>query len=130
MYESRNPQRSACACNESRCPAKADTGPQHTAFRSPAPKGPPQLGPHKSKSLRHEPFGKDTPSFGDQCRIYPKTHLPWEKLAAALARDEKEKLCISLVPRRHDTIRFRLTGTGQMTLRSVSRTFAAAKGGL
>ena len=55
---------------------------------------------------------------------------PWEKLAAALARDEKEKLCISLVPRRHDTIRFRLTGTGQMTLRSVSRTFAAAKGGL
>ena len=55
---------------------------------------------------------------------------PWEKLAAALARDEKEKLCISLVPRRHDTIRFRLTGTGQMILRSVSRTFAAAKGGL
>ena len=55
---------------------------------------------------------------------------PWEKLAAALARDEKEKLCISLVPRRHDTIRFRLIGTGQMTLRSVSRTFAAAKGGL
>lgn len=82
MYESSNLQRSTCNCNESRCPAKADTGPQHTAFRSPAPKGLPRLGPHKSKSLRHEPFGKDTPSFGDQCRIYPKTHHPWEKLAA------------------------------------------------
>ena len=55
---------------------------------------------------------------------------PWEKLASALAREEKEKLCIPLVPRRHDTIRFRLSGTGQVTLRSVSRTFAAAKGGL
>lgn len=55
---------------------------------------------------------------------------PWEKLASALARDQKEKLCIPLVPRRHDTIRFRLTGTGQLTLRSVSRTFAPAKGGL
>ena len=82
MYEISNPQRSACACNESRCPAKADTGPQHTAFRSPAPKGSPRLGPHKGKSLRHEPLGKDTPSFGDQCSLYPKTHHPWEKLAA------------------------------------------------
>ena len=55
---------------------------------------------------------------------------PWEKLASALARDEKEKLCIPLVPRRHDTIRFRINGTGQVTLRSISRTFANAKGGL
>ena len=55
---------------------------------------------------------------------------PWEKLASALAREEKEKLCIPLVPRRHDTIRFRINGTGQVTLRSISRTFANAKGGL
>lgn len=55
---------------------------------------------------------------------------PWEKLAAARTRDEKEKLCIPLVPRRHDTLRLQLTGTGQLTLRSVSRTMAAARGGL
>ena len=55
---------------------------------------------------------------------------PWEKLAAARTRDEKEKLCIPLVPRRHDTLRLQLTGIGQLTLRSVSRTMAAARGGL
>ncbi len=55
---------------------------------------------------------------------------PWEKLAGAAARSEREKLAIPMVPRRHDTMRLRLTGTGQVTLRSLSRTFAAAKGGL
>ena len=55
---------------------------------------------------------------------------PWEKLAWAAARTEKEKLRIPLTPRRHDTLRLRLTGAGQLTLRSISRTFAAAKGGL
>lgn len=54
----------------------------------------------------------------------------WEKLAWAAARTEKEKLRIPLTPRRHDTLRLRLTGAGQLTLRSISRTFAAAKGGL
>ncbi len=54
----------------------------------------------------------------------------WEKLAFAAACGEREKLCIPLVPRRHDTLRLRLTGTGQLTLRSLSRTFANAKGGL
>ena len=54
----------------------------------------------------------------------------WEKWAAAAARNEKEKLRIPLTPRRHDTMRLRLTGTGQLTLRSLSRTFAPAKGGL
>ena len=55
---------------------------------------------------------------------------PWEKLAWAAARTEKEKLRIPLTPRRHDTLRLRLTGAGQLTLRSISRTFATAKGGL
>ena len=55
---------------------------------------------------------------------------PWEKLAWAAARTEKEKLRIPLTPRRHDSLRLRLTGAGQLTLRSVSRSFAAAKGGL
>ena len=55
---------------------------------------------------------------------------PWEKLASAAARTAKEKLYIPLTPRRHDTMRLRLTGTGQLTLRSASRTFAAARGGL
>ena len=55
---------------------------------------------------------------------------PWEKLASACARESKEKLCIPLTPRRHDTLRLKLTGAGQLTLRSISRTFAAAKGGL
>ena len=54
----------------------------------------------------------------------------WEKWASAAARNEKEKLRIPLTPRRHDTLRLRLTGTGQLTLRSLSRTFAPAKGGL
>ena len=54
----------------------------------------------------------------------------WEKWAAAAAQNEKEKLRIPLTPRRHDTMRLRLTGTGQLTLRSLSRTFAPAKGGL
>ena len=55
---------------------------------------------------------------------------PWEKLAQAAARTEPKKLRIPLTPRRHDTLRLRLTGAGQMTLRSMSRTFAPAKGGL
>ena len=55
---------------------------------------------------------------------------PWEKLAAATARKEKEKLRIALTPRRHDTFRLRLEGRGSLTVRSVSRSFAPAKGGL
>ena len=54
----------------------------------------------------------------------------WEKLAAAGIHGEKEKLRIPLTPRRHDTLRLRLSGSGRLTLRSIGRTAAPAKGGL
>ena len=54
----------------------------------------------------------------------------WEKLAAAGIHGEKEKLRIPLTPRRHDTLRLRLSGSGRLTLRSIGRTTAPAKGGL
>ena len=37
---------------------------------------------------------------------------------------------LPLVPRRHSTLRLRLRGKGQITLRSLAKNLAAAKGGL
>ncbi len=55
-----NPQQSACNYDEGRSPAKADTGSQCTALRSPGPKSPPRPDPHKGESLWHEPLRTDT----------------------------------------------------------------------
>ncbi len=54
----------------------------------------------------------------------------WETLYETAVGGERKKLLIPLAPRRHDTMRLRLQGAGQITLRSLSRTYAAAKGGL
>ena len=40
------------------------------------------------------------------------------------------QLDLPFVPRRHGTLRLRLKGRGQITLRSIAKTMAAAKGGI
>ena len=54
----------------------------------------------------------------------------WETLLARAVGAQREKLALPLLPRRHDTLRLRIRGQGQITLRSLTRTFAAARGGL
>lgn len=54
----------------------------------------------------------------------------WETLLARAVGTDREKLALPLLPRRHDTMRLRVRGQGQITLRSLTRTFAAARGGL
>ena len=55
---------------------------------------------------------------------------PWETVAALTAQEQRRCYDLPFVPRRHGTLRLRLRGTGQLTLRSVAKTLAAAKGGL
>ena len=54
----------------------------------------------------------------------------WETAVSRAVGDQREKLTLPLIPRRHDSLRLRLRGKGQITLRSLTRTFAAARGGL
>ena len=54
----------------------------------------------------------------------------WEKLADLAVRDRCRCYDLPFVPRRYGTLRLRLRGTGQLTLRSVAKTLAAAKGGI
>ena len=53
----------------------------------------------------------------------------WETLAQ-LTADGRRCFDIPLVPRRCGSLRLRLKGRGQLTLRSLTRTSAAAKGGI
>ena len=53
----------------------------------------------------------------------------WETLAQ-LTADGRRCFDVPLVPRRCGSLRFRLKGRGQLTLRSLTRTSAAAKGGI
>ena len=53
----------------------------------------------------------------------------WETLAQ-LNADGRRCFDVPLVPRRCGSLRFRLKGRGQLTLRSLTRTSAAAKGGI
>ena len=53
----------------------------------------------------------------------------WEILAQ-LTADGRRCFDVPLVPRRCGSLRFRLKGRGQLTLRSLTRTSAAAKGGI
>ena len=53
----------------------------------------------------------------------------WETLAQ-LTADGRRCFDIPFVPRRCGSLRFRLKGRGQLTLRSLTRTSAAAKGGI
>ena len=54
----------------------------------------------------------------------------WEKLADLAVRERCRCYDLPFVPRRYGTLRLRLRGTGQLTLRSVAKTLAAAKGGI
>ena len=53
----------------------------------------------------------------------------WETLAQ-LTADGRRCFDVPFVPRRCGSLRFRLKGRGQLTLRSLARTSAAAKGGI
>ena len=53
----------------------------------------------------------------------------WETLAQ-LTADGRRCFDVPFVPRRCGSMRFRLKGRGQLTLRSLTRTSAAAKGGI
>ena len=55
---------------------------------------------------------------------------PWETVASLTAQDKRRSFDLPFVPRRHGTLRLRLKGRGQITLRSIAKTVAAAKGGI
>ena len=55
---------------------------------------------------------------------------PWETVASLTAREARRSYDLPLVPRRHSTLRLRLRGKGQITLRGLMRTIAPAKGKL
>ena len=55
---------------------------------------------------------------------------PWETVASVTAQEQRRSYDLPFVPRRHSTLRLRLKGTGQITLRSIAKTMAAAKGGI
>ena len=53
---------------------------------------------------------------------------PFEKVATCAAKGRHERLNLPFEPRRFDTMRIRLTGKGQMTLRSLALTLADSSG--
>jgi len=55
---------------------------------------------------------------------------PWETVAGITAQQQRRCYDLPFVPRRHGTLRLRLRGTGQITLRSIAKTLAAARGGI
>ena len=55
---------------------------------------------------------------------------PWETVAGITAQSHRRSYDMPFVPRRHGTLRLRLRGTGQITLRSMAKTMAAARGGI
>ena len=55
---------------------------------------------------------------------------PWETVASLRAEEKRRSYDLAFVPRRHSTLRLRLQGRGQITLRSIAKTMAAAKGGI
>ena len=54
----------------------------------------------------------------------------WETVAGITAQSQRRSYDLPFVPRRHGTLRLRLRGTGQITLRSMAKTMAAARGGI
>ena len=55
---------------------------------------------------------------------------PWETVANLAAQNSCRSYELPFVPRRHSTLRLRLRGSGQITLRSLAKTLAAARGGI
>lgn len=54
----------------------------------------------------------------------------WEVVDTLAVRESRRSYDLPFVPRRHGTFRLRLHGRGQITLRSLARTMASARGGL
>ena len=54
----------------------------------------------------------------------------WEKLATLAADHKRQCFDLPFVPQRCGTLRLRLSGTGQITLRSIAKTLASAKGNI
>lgn len=54
----------------------------------------------------------------------------WEKIATLAADRKRQCFDIPFVPRRCGTLRLRLSGNGQITLRSIAKTLANAKGNI
>lgn len=54
----------------------------------------------------------------------------WEKIAELTVSGGRRSIDIPFVPRRCSTLRLRLRGNGQITLRALIKTMAAAKGGI
>lgn len=52
----------------------------------------------------------------------------WETVSSCAVTRDHQRVNLPFVPRRHDTMRLRFAGTGQMVLRSMALTFADAAG--
>lgn len=52
----------------------------------------------------------------------------WETVSSCAVTKDHQRVNLPFVPRRHDTMRLRFAGTGQMVLRSMAFTFADAAG--
>ena len=57
-------------------------------------------------------------------------HLLGSQAALEMCIRDSRSYDMPFVPRRHGTLRLRLKGRGQITLRSIAKTMAAAKGGI
>ena len=55
---------------------------------------------------------------------------PWEKLAEKTVEAKRQSIDLPFVPRRCGTLRLRLEGAGQITLRGLAKTVAKAQGGI
>lgn len=54
---------------------------------------------------------------------------PWQLLGETSTGDRWTHMNLPFVPARHDTMRLRISGTGQITIRSVDYTFSESRGG-
>lgn len=52
----------------------------------------------------------------------------WEKLGEAAVQHKWTQVNLPFVPARHDTLQLRISGTGQIAVRSIAFTFAASRG--
>ena len=53
---------------------------------------------------------------------------PWETVASLTAQDKRRSFDLPFVPRRHGTLRLRLKGRGQITLRSIAKNNGRCQG--
>ena len=53
----------------------------------------------------------------------------WEEKGRVDTRDRRVQVNLPFVPTRHDTMRLRLTGKGQIAVRSIAMTLSSSEGG-